>query len=102
MSLSGYLNTSGVTMEAVTGHNSDGAPTYGSAATIKCRYEPKRKLLRLLNGEAVISAGRLFVEPDLTVAVNNKINYAGTTYRVLEIHEEQGFDSISHRVLMLG
>lgn len=102
MSITDYLNTPGVTMASVTGHNQDGDPTWGAAAAIRCRYEAKRKLLRLADGETVVSAGRLFVEPSLAVAVNNKIIYNGTTYRVLEIDEQFGFNSINHRVLTLG
>jgi len=102
VSISDYLNTSGVTMASVTGFNSDGAPTWGAAAAIRCRYEAKRKLLRLPNGDTVVSAGRLFVEPTLTVAIGNKIIYGSTTYQVLEIDEQMGFNSLSHRVLTLG
>jgi len=102
LSISDYLNTTGVTMASVTGFNSDGAPTWGSAAAIRCRYEAKRKLLRLPNGDTVVSAGRLFAEPTLTVAIGNKIICGTTIYQGLEVDEQSGFKSLSHGVLTLG
>lgn len=98
----GYLNTSGVTRAAVSGSNSDGQPTWGSAVALRCRYEPKYRRIATQSGDIVISAGRLFVEPDQAASINDQIAYNGKTYRVIQVDEEMGFASLSHKVLWLA
>lgn len=102
MAIIDYLNTEGVTRAAVTGHDSDGQPTWASAAALRCRYEPKHRRLTLASGETILSSGRVFVLPTQAAALNDKIIYNGTTYRVAVIEEQMGFNSLHHKMLWLA
>lgn len=98
----GYLNTTGVTRAAITGHDSDGQPTWASAVALVCRFEPKYRRIATSTGESVVSAGRVFILPNQTGAINDQISYNGKTYRVIQVDEEMGFNSVSHKVLWLA
>jgi len=100
--ISGYLNTTGVTRAATSGHDSDGQPTWSAAAALTCRFESKYRRIATSTGESIISAGRLFVEPSQAAAINDKIAYNSKTYRVIQVDEEMGFNSLSHKVLWLA
>jgi len=53
-----------VTLEAWTGSDSHGAPTYAAAVTIPALVEMKNRLVRLKNGEEVASKARVtFLRP---------------------------------------
>lgn len=97
-----YLNTNGVTLANVSGANQDGQPTWGSAVTLKCRYESRRRRINGPAGETIVSAGRLFVSPSQSATINAKVTCNGTTYRVIQIDEEMGFRELSHKVLWLA
>lgn len=102
VSVSKYLNTQGVTRAAATGHDGDGQPTWGGAASLRCRYEFVKRRLTLATGETVVSSGRVFVEAGQAAALNDKITYSGTTFRVVEIAEQMGFNSLNHKMLWLA
>ena len=100
--ISGYLNTSGVTRAPVSGNDGDGQPTWSSAVAIKCRFEAKYRRIATGSGDSIISAARIFVEPDQAATINDKIAYSGKTYRVIQVDEEMGYNSLSHKVLWLA
>lgn len=100
--IDGYLNTSGVTIAQVTGNTGDGQPSWGSATDLKCRYESRRRRFQGPSGEEIISASRVFVLPSQAATINAKVAYGGNTYRVIQIDEEMGFNSLSHKVLWLA
>lgn len=100
--IDGYLNTTGVTLANVNGQTGDGQPTWGSAAALRCRYEARRRRITTGTGKEVISAGRLFISPDQAATIDAKVAYNGTTYQVIQIDEEMGFNALSHKVLWLA
>lgn len=102
MAVVDYLNTTGVTRAATTGHDGDGQPTWSAAAAITCRFEPRYRRIATGTGESIVSAGRLFVAPSQAGAINDKITYNGKTYRVIQVDEEMGFSAMSHKVFWLA
>lgn len=55
-----HLMTEEVTVKALTGRDTSGDPTYGAAATVKCRVQRKTQTIRTAEGTFAESSTTLF------------------------------------------
>lgn len=65
-------------------------PVYGTAATVRCRFEGKRRTVRRADGTDVISSGTAFVRPGDQPALQSKVTVGGRVYEVLDVLPGEG------------
>lgn len=96
--IKGYLNQT-ATWHYVTGKNSYGEPTFDSKA-IKVRWEGKRRLVRDVSGQEVVSEARVFCTAP--VQPGDLLEYAGRKWPVITVASVPGLDgATNHREVAL-
>lgn len=96
-----YLNQT-VSVTPETGHDADGASTYGTPYTVRARVEQRKRLVRNDLGEQLVSDMQVFLEPDAAVSEGDSITYEGAYYEVLSVTKERALESVSHLVAWTG
>ncbi len=92
--IKGYLNQT-ATWHYVTGKNSYGEPTFDSKA-IKVRWEGKRRLVRDVSGQEVVSEARVFCTD--AVQPGDKLEYGGKAWPVIAVSMMPGLCGVeNHR-----
>lgn len=94
-----YTNQS-VGYEAPSDPNDYGDRTFSASVTIRARYEARSTLVLNSSGQQVVSSGRIFTSS--TIAVDGRITYAGSSFRVLSVESAEGLDGPSHTIAYLG
>ncbi|MDD3921341.1 MAG: hypothetical protein PHO41_09250 [Eubacteriales bacterium] len=99
MSITNYLNQT-CSWYGKTGNNSYGEPTYGAGASIDCRWEDKRKLVRNAQGVEITSVATAYTTSN--IQENDKLTYSGRDYIVLMVADQPWLDgTINHREVYL-
>lgn len=91
-----------VSVEALSGTDSYGQPTYSAATSVMARYEARATLVRDPQGQQVISSARVFLPASAAAPVGSRVTYAGATYRVLSLETAEGLLGPSHQIAYLG
>lgn len=80
-----HLLVDTVTVEPFTGSSAYGA-IYGTAFSVKCRYEEKYELKVDANGREQLSKGRFFCNPGYNIVTESKITYGSAEYNVILVN----------------
>jgi hypothetical protein len=89
-----------ISLESSSGVDDYGDRTYSAASNISGRYEARATLVLNSAGQQVVSNGRIFTSS--TIAVDDRITYAGKTYHVVSVESAEGLDGPSHSIAYLG
>lgn len=83
MSINHLLNQS-ATLSTKGSVDKYGQNSFGSATSIKVRFEKTKKTIKTINKEEEPIDGVVFVNPNITVAVGDKLTYQSVEYRVMK------------------
>lgn len=76
--------------------------TFGPPVSVRCRFERTAKVLRSSRGDEVVADAYLVCRPGEPVATQGRVTFAGTRYRIADIHPGQGPHSqVNHLEVML-
>lgn len=84
MSIGTLLNQS-VTLTPISSRNKFNEITFGTAATVKARFEPVTKIVKGPQGEDVGCDAMVFLPKDVTPAVGSRIAYESQNYRIVTV-----------------
>lgn len=73
-----------ITVEPYTGSSAYGT-VYGTAFTVKCRYEDSNELKVDANGREQVAKGRFFCNPGYNITTESKITWGSVTYNVISV-----------------
>lgn len=91
-----------VSIAAYTGEGAYG-PTFDDAVDFRCRIEPKRSLIKKLDGTEVTTSARGFFFPEAVIPVESIVTWAGREYQVIESMPVPGPSGSTHHIeIMLG
>lgn len=94
-----YLNQT-ASWYAKTGNNSYGEPSYATVATIYCRFEDKRNLIKDATGKEIVSMAMMYTTS--AINENDKITFGSRDYIVLRVTDQPRLDgTINHREVYL-
>jgi hypothetical protein len=102
-----HLMSSTVTVEARTGVDGFGKPTYGAGTSYRCHISRRKRLIRNERGEEIVSGQALYLDaaPDvaLTALLTLSASDSSLVHPVL-VAVERRFDNAGphHTVLYLG
>lgn len=74
-----------------TGQDGYGVPTFAADASIACRWEWKRRLVRSLTGDEIVSEARVFTR-DAVNAGDVLVDPAGRAWAVISASPQYGLD----------
>jgi len=89
-----------ITTQTATAGN--GTPVLSRPRTCKARIERKRRAVKTGTGVNVISTAAAIVRPDVTVAVEDRVDIGPLTYDVLEVNRGEGLRHTAFLELVLG
>lgn len=81
MGISGLFNQT-VTLYTKSSYNEFGREVIGSGASHKARVQPVTKTRLLPNGQTVRIDAIAYVKPDLSVNIDDRIDFSGANYKV--------------------
>lgn len=97
--ITNYLNQT-ASWAIRTGKDGYGQPTYAAAATIRCRWEDRRQLVRNAAGAELQSKAVCYCVEN--VQENDLLTYGGRAYIVLSVADQPMMDgTINHREVYL-
>lgn len=67
-------------------YGKDGREVFSSGSTEKCRFQPITKRKLLPNGSVLIINAIAYYPPDVTIATDYKVVYAGVDYKVIDTY----------------
>lgn len=73
ISLFAHLMSSAVSVQARTGHDGYGKPTYGSAVSYRAHLARRPRLVRTESGEEVVSALQVYLEAEQAISPTARI-----------------------------
>lgn len=86
MSIHGLLNQT-ITITASTGSDAYGRSTFDTGSSIKSRFQRVTKQRLMANGDVILLEAIVYVMPNVSVSVNDKVTYQSTDYRVFSKNE---------------
>jgi hypothetical protein len=89
-----------VTVEVYRGTGAYG-PIYDPPQTVRCRVENGNKLVRDATGQQVVSSARLFCDPETVATVGSRVAIGAAKHTVLQVLEQSGPSSLSHKEVVL-
>lgn len=82
-----------------TGDAADGSPVYATPAEdFRCRLEFTGRL----TASGAVAVGRAFVLPGQPFELQDRVEWSGRNYTIIQIDEAQGLSGPDHRVVWLG
>lgn len=101
MSFNGLLNQT-VTITAGSARDKFGKLTFGSGTDYKARFEKTSKNIFNKQNELEPIDGVVFVKPDTTVSIGDRLVHNSLTYKVMKIDEVVvGTGTLHHKELMV-
>lgn len=90
-----------VTIEGYLGDGGYGPTWAAPTVDVPARVEGRRRITRDETGREVISAATVYLRPDVTVAVDDRITIDSRTYMVAEVVDAADLHGVSHREVIL-
>jgi hypothetical protein len=75
-----------ITITTRTGYNAYGREIVGTATSVQSRFQRNTKQKLLPNGSLITIEAVVYVPPDTTVAIDDKVSYSDTDYKVYGIY----------------
>ena len=97
MSFAGLLNQT-LTLNVVSGKDRYGRENYGSSSTVRCRFQKSNKVVLQSNGETQAIDAIIFVNPDTSVNVDDKVVYSSEAYKVINKNSVVGAGGDVHHL----
>lgn len=85
MSITGLLNQT-ITIATKSGYDKYGRENVDAPTTVKARFQRTTKQKLSPNGSLITIDGIVYVSPDTTVAIDDKITFDGADYKVHGIY----------------
>ena len=85
MSINSLLNQQ-ISIVTKTGYNAYGREVVGTATTVQARFQRNTKQKLLPNGSLITIEATVYVPSDTTVAIDDKVTYSDTDYKVFGIY----------------
>lgn len=96
MSVAGLLNQT-IVIYGKTSYNAQGREVVGAGVSVSARVQPKTKNIMSPTGAILTIDAVIYVGPDTTVNVDDKLTYDGQTYKVYSKYRVAGFGgTINH------
>jgi hypothetical protein len=95
-----FLLTQDATLEVYLGQNAY-EDLFAVSTLIKCRFEPLVQKVVDAQGNEVVSTGRMFIDPGVTITAQSKIYFENAAYIVISIAKQQTICSYSHKEVLL-
>lgn len=72
-----------ITVEAHTGQTGAGEPAFGAAQSLRAHVEPKRRVVRSIDGEQVVTAAVAYLRPGPSIPPRSRVTWNGRILSVL-------------------
>ena len=86
MSLQGLLNQT-ITIYNETSFNAEGREVVGAGTDYQVRFQPSTKQKLMVNGNIVTIDAIVYIKPDATVEVGDRVDYGDDKYKVFNKYE---------------
>jgi len=91
-----------ITVEAFTGFDEDGQPTFGPATTIQCRISPKQRQIQNVHGADVTSVASIYPAYAPTIDPLDRITLPnGEQPPILRVEVPPDTDGAHHTKVMI-
>ena len=100
MSITSLLNQT-ITLTSQGQRDKFGKVTFATGTSYPARFERNHKLIFTKQNEAINIDGTVFLNPNVTVAVGDRLVYDSVTYQVMQVNEPVGATGAVHHIEVL-